>query len=168
MNAGAAVAKGQILLFLHADTYLPPNAFGKVSEILKNPQYVAGAFDLGIDSDNLFVKAIALRARIRSRLTRVPYGDQAIFIRREYFNEIGRFKEIPIMEDVDLMCRIRKRGDKIFILPDRIKTSARRWEHEGILFATLRNAVLVNLFRFGVSPDSLARYYRSGYNSQRK
>lgn len=168
MNAGAAVAKGQILFFLHADTYLPPNAFGKVSKVLENQRYVAGAFDLGIDSDNFFIKAIALRARIRSRLTRVPYGDQTMFIRKEYFNEIGRFKEIPIMEDVDLMCRIRKRRDKIFILPDRTKTSARRWEHEGILYATLRNAVLVNLFRLGVSPHTLARYYHSGYNSSKK
>ncbi len=159
MNAGAALAGGDILIFLHADTELPADALEGIAEVLDDEKYVGGAFDLGIDSDNFWLRAIASRARLRSRLTRVPYGDQAIFIRKNYFDKIGRFKEIALMEDVELMRRIKKRGDKIFILRDQVKTSARRWEKEGVFYTTLRNILLVTLYRFGVSPDRLARYY---------
>lgn len=160
MNAGAELAHGEVLIFLHADTKLPPNALEKISQVLEDAKYVGGAFDLGIDSDSLLLKYIATRTRFRSRLNRIPYGDQAIFIRRSYFDEIGRFKDIPLMEDVELMRRIKKRGDKIFILRDRVKTSARRWEKEGIFYTTLRNRLLVGLYYVGVSPDKLAKYYR--------
>ena len=160
MNAGAELAHGEVLIFLHADTKLPPNALEKISQVLENEEYVGGAFDLGIDSDSLLLKYIAARARFRSRLNRIPYGDQAIFIRKSYFDKIGRFKEIPLMEDVELMRRIKKRGDKIFILRDRTKASARRWEKEGIFCTTLRNQLLVSLYYLGVSPDKLAKYYR--------
>jgi len=160
MNAGAAAARGKILIFLHADTKLPDNALENISKVLENEKYVGGAFDLGIDSDRIILRYIAARARLRSRLNRIPYGDQAIFIRKSYFDRIGRFKEIPLMEDVELMRRIKKRGDKIFILPDRVKTSPRRWEKEGVFYTTLRNQVLVNLYYLGVNPDKLAKYYR--------
>jgi len=160
MNAGAELAHGEVLIFLHADTKLPPNALEKISQVLEDVKYVGGAFELGIDSDNLLLKYIAARARLRSRLNRIPYGDQAIFIRRSYFNKIGRFKDVPLMEDVELMRRIKKRGDKIFILRDRVKTSARRWENEGIIYTTLKNQVLINLYYLGISPDKLAKHYR--------
>ncbi len=160
MNTGAELAHGEVLIFLHADTKLPPNALEKISQVLEDAKYVGGAFDLGIGSDRLFLKYIAARARFRSRLNRTPYGDQAIFIRKSYFDKIGRFKDIPLMEDVELMRRIKKRGDEIFILRDRVKTSARRWEKEGIFYTTLRNQVLVSLYYLGVRPDKLAKYYR--------
>ena len=160
MNIGAELAHGEVLIFLHADTKLPPNALEKISQVLEDAKYVGGAFDLGIGSDRLFLKYIAARARFRSRLNRIPYGDQAIFIRKSYFDKIGRFKDIPLMEDVELMRRIKKRGDEIFILRDRVKTSARRWEKEGIFYTTLRNQVLVSLYYLGVRPDKLAKYYR--------
>jgi GT2 family glycosyltransferase len=95
----------------------------------------------------------------RSRLTRIPYGDQAIFIRRDYFRSMGGFQDIPIMEDADLRRRIKKKGGKIHILRDRVKISARRWEKEGILYGTLRNWLLVSLFYAGVKPERLARFY---------
>jgi len=161
MNAGAELAHGEVLIFLHADTKLPPNALEKISQVLEDAKYVGGAFDLGIDSDSLLLKYIAARTRFRSRLNRIPYGDQAIFIRRSYFDKIGRFKDIPLMEDVELMRRIKKRGDEIFILRDRVKTSARRWEKEGTFYTTLKNRLLVGLYYVGVSPDKLAKYYRS-------
>jgi rSAM/selenodomain-associated transferase 2 len=160
MNVGASLAQGDILIFLHADTRLPPDALKKIAQVLENEKYVGGAFDFGIDSDRLVLKYIAARARFRSRLNRIPYGDQAIFVRRSYFDKIGRFKEIPVMEDIDLMRRIKKRGDKILILHDRVKTSARRWEKEGVFYATLRNQVLVALYYLGISTDKLAKYYR--------
>jgi len=159
MNAGAAAACGEILIFLHADTTLPDDALGKISRALQNRDYVGGAFDLKIDSDILFLKYISTRASLRSRRNRIPYGDQAIFIRKKYFDQIGGYKEIPLMEDIDLMHRIKKDGEKIVILPDKVTTSARRWENEGALYTTMRNLILVRLFYMGVSPHKLAKYY---------
>ncbi len=161
LNAGAAVAQGRILLFLHADTQLPPGGLRKVCDLLEDDQYVGGAFDLGIDSKRLFLKFIAARARLRSRLTRIPYGDQAIFVRKSYFEQIGGFREIPLMEDIELMQRIKRKGDKIFILKDRVSTSPRRWEAEGVLYTTLRNQFLASMYYLGVSPERLVRYYRN-------
>lgn len=160
MNAGAAVASGDILLFLHADTRLPDNAFQKISSAMGQGRYVAGAFELGIDSSSLAIKIIARTAAWRSRLTRIPYGDQAIFIGRNYFHKIGCFKDIPLMEDVELMRRIKRMGDKICILRDRVSTSPRRWEQEGVIYCSLRNVIILTLYYMGVSPDRLARYYR--------
>lgn len=159
MNAGAAAARGEILIFLHADTILPDNALGKISRVLQDKNYVGGAFDLKIDSNRLFLKYISVRASLRSRWNRIPYGDQALFIRKKYFDQIGGFKEIPLMEDVDLMRRIKKDGRKIIILPDKVTTSARRWENEGAFYTTMRNQILVRLFYLGVSPHKLAKYY---------
>ena len=162
MNVGAGAARGEILIFLHADTRLPMTALEKISQVLEDEKYVAGAFDLLIDSDRLFLKYISARASFRSRLSRIPYGDQAIFIRRDYFEQIGRFREIPLMEDVDLMRRIKKDGKKIYILPEKVTTSARRWEIDGMLYTTFRNQILLSLFYLGVSPSILARYYWRG------
>ncbi|MHC4220976.1 MAG: TIGR04283 family arsenosugar biosynthesis glycosyltransferase [Planctomycetota bacterium] len=168
MNAGAAIANGRILIFLHADTQLPEMALEKIYDCLQNKKYVAGAFDLTIDSNRLLLKYIAARARFRSRLNRIPYGDQAFFMSRDYFDRIGRFKEIPIMEDVELMRRIKKRRDKIFILPDRVKTSPRRWETEGALYTTIRNHILVSLYYLGLSPHTLVKFYKLCSNGQVK
>lgn len=159
MNAGAAMSSGDILIFLHVDTILPDGALNKISRALDKQDYVGGAFDLKIDSDRLFLKYISVRASLRSRWNRIPYGDQAIFMRKQYFDRIGGFKDIPLMEDVDLMRRIKKDGRKIHILPDKVTTSARRWQRDGALYTTVRNHILVVLFRLGVSPDRLAKYY---------
>jgi rSAM/selenodomain-associated transferase 2 len=159
MNAGAAMARGEILIFLHADTTLPDNALGKINIALQDRDYVGGAFDLKVDSDRLFLKYISVRASLRSRWNRIPYGDQAIFIRKKYFDQIGGYKEIPLMEDVDLMRRVKKNGKKIVILPDKVTTSARRWESEGAIYTTMRNQILVRLFYLGISPHKLAKYY---------
>jgi rSAM/selenodomain-associated transferase 2 len=159
MNAGAAIARGEILIFLHADTILPDNALEKISRAMQDQDYVGGAFDLKIDSDRLFLKYISARASLRSRWNRIPYGDQAIFIRKKYFNQLGGYQEIPLMEDVDLMRRIKKDGKKIVILHDKVITSARRWESDGVLYTTMRNQILVKLFYLGISPHKLAKYY---------
>ncbi|MFC1794568.1 TIGR04283 family arsenosugar biosynthesis glycosyltransferase [Planctomycetota bacterium] len=159
MNAGAAIAKGEVLIFLHADTLLPLNALNKISRVLENEKYVGGAFNLGIDSDRLVLRYIAAGASLRSRINRIPYGDQAIFIRKSYFDMIGRFTEIPLMEDVDLMRRIKKRGDKIYIFSDQVMTSPRRWEKEGVIYTTIRNRILVGLYYLGVGPEKLVKYY---------
>ena len=168
MNAGAAVARGEILVFLHADTRLPDNALRAVSTTLEGNQYVGGAFDLGIGSDRFIFKVIAAVASYRSRLTRIPYGDQALFLRKDYFEKIGGYREIPLMEDVELMHRIKKRGDKIRILNDKVCTAPRRWEEEGILYCTVRNWIITLLYFLGVSPHALKHYYWSNLRASKK
>ena len=167
MNAGAAVASGEVLIFLHADTELPVQALGKIHALMVRSGYVGGAFDLGIKSNKFTFRVIGKLASWRSRLNRIPYGDQAIFIRREYFNKIGGYKEIPIMEDAELMRRIKKSGNKIWIFHERAMTSPRRWEKEGVIYCTLRNWTLQVLFILGVSPHKLATFYKSGYRRER-
>lgn len=160
MNAGASHARGGILFFLHADTTLPRNAFTAISSLMEKGDSVAGAFDLSVESDGLAFRIIERAASLRSRVTRVPYGDQAIFIRKDYFHAIGGFREMPLMEDVDLMRRIKKRGDRIHIIPEQVKTSPRRWEEEGILYCTLRNWTIITLYLLGVSPERLVKFYK--------
>ncbi len=161
MNAGASAARGEVLIFLHADTELPVQALEKIHALMERGGYVGGAFDLGIKSNKFVFRVIEKLASWRSRLNRIPYGDQAIFIRREYFNRIGGYKEIPIMEDAELMRRIKKSGDPIWVFPERVMTSPRRWEKEGVVYCTLRNWTLQVLYFLGVSPDRLAKYYKS-------
>ena len=163
MNAGASIARGEILIFLHADTELPIHALKKIHFLLERKEYVGGAFDLGIKSDRFIFKVIGKMSSWRSRLNRIPFGDQAIFIRREYFSKIGGYKEIPIMEDVDLMRRIKKSGNKIWIFYERVMTSPRRWEREGVIYCTIRNWMLQMLYCLGVSPHQLIRFYKSDY-----
>lgn len=160
MNAGAARASGEVLLFLHADTQLPRNAFFAISDAMADARIAGGAFDLAIDSPRPIFRVMERTASRRSRLTRIPYGDQAIFLRRPVFAALGGYREIPLMEDVDLMVRLRRAGQRIHILPDPVRTSPRRWERDGVLFGTLRNWTLVTLYALGVSPDRLVRFYR--------
>ncbi|MFO7667926.1 MAG: TIGR04283 family arsenosugar biosynthesis glycosyltransferase [Desulfobacterales bacterium] len=160
MNAGANVATGEILVFLHADTSLPHNALSRIREVMADSKYVAGAFTLRFKSHKLAFALIAGAASWRYRMTRFPYGDQAFFMSRAYFHEIGGFAEIPIMEDVDMMRRIKKRGERIRILRDSVTTSPRRWEKEGILYSIIRTWALAFLFHCGADPERLAKHYR--------
>ncbi len=160
MNNGAAIARGEILVFLHADTLLPAEAFPLIRKTMSDRRFVAGAFDLGFDTHRRIFKITEKYVHLRARLTRVPFGDQAIFIRRGYFQELGGYRNIPIMEDVELMKRIRKRGDSIALIPEKVLTSPRRYAAEGILYCTFRNWTLQILYRLGVSPERLARWYR--------
>jgi rSAM/selenodomain-associated transferase 2 len=163
MNSGASAAHGEILIFLHADTELPPHALKKIHSFIKRKEFVGGAFDLGFKSEKFVFKVIGNLASIRSRLSRIPFGDQSIFIRSEYFNQIGGYKEIPLMEDVELMRCIKRSGDKILIFYDRVTTSPRRWEKEGVIYCTLRDWILQTLYFLGISPDKLLKFYKSKY-----
>ena len=159
LNTGAGVARGDILLFLHVDTFLPAGGLSRISEIMGEERCVAGSFRLAFDSDRFLYRVLATAASWRSRFSRVPFGDQGIFIRRMYFHDIGRFGDFAVMEDVDLMRRIRRRGDRIHILDDCVRTSARRLEKEGAGYCLVRGLVFHSLFSIGVSPDRLRRYY---------
>mgnify|MGYP000962100327 FL=1 len=160
MNAGAAAATGDFLLFLHADTRLPAGAFRRIAETLSDGRHGAGAFDLRYDSERPSMRIIARAACLRSRLTRIPYGDQAHFFRRDYFEAIGGYADIPFLEDVEIMRRIKRRRERICILPEPVVTSARRQQQEGVLACTVRNGVVVALYYAGMSPERLARFYR--------
>ena len=159
MNKGAVKAAGDILLFLHADTILPEKGFDKIISVLETGKYVAGAFNYDIDSRNLFLRFIYYTSYLRSKISRITYGDQGIFIRKDYFEKIGGYPEIPVMEEVELMKKIKKNKHKIYILKDGVKTSARRYEEEGIIYGWLRNHRMRILYFFGVSPERLVKYY---------
>lgn len=161
MNRGASLASGDILLFLHADTLLPPDALAMVRSCMNTAIDGAGAFALGIRTDRWIFRITERYVALRTRFTGIPYGDQAIFMRREYFERIGGYRDIPLMEDVEIMRRIKKRGDRVCIIPKKVRTSPRRWEQEGILFCTLRNLVIQFLYYLGVSPERLARFYQN-------
>jgi rSAM/selenodomain-associated transferase 2 len=159
MNAGAARARGDILLFLHADTLLPKNALRKITAALADVRYVGGAFDLGLSNPRWIFRLTGWCASLKHRLTRVPYGDQAIFIRRNYFKSLGGYPEISFMEDVELMKRVKRQGGRITILPEAVVTSSRKWEKDGVVYTILRNWVLQALYLFGVPAERLVKYY---------
>jgi len=161
MNEGAREAGGDVLVFLHADTELPANAFPSISSAMMDCRFVGGAFDLAIDGQGVLFRLIEKVASLRSRLTRIPYGDQAVFLQRDYFMRIGGYRDIPLMEDVDLMRRIKAGGGRICIIRKKVRTSARRWEREGILRCTLRNWTIVILYLLGVPPKRLVKWYPS-------
>jgi rSAM/selenodomain-associated transferase 2 len=158
MNRGAAAASGSILLFLHADTRLPRHFDRCVCEVLSCPRVVAGAFELGIDAPTPSLRWIERMANWRSRRLHMPYGDQAIFVRGEVFRAIGGFSELPIMEDFELMLRLRKLGH-IAIIPKLALTSARRWQETGILTTTLINQIAILSYFLGISPARIAHWF---------
>ncbi|MCP3927343.1 MAG: glycosyltransferase family 2 protein [Desulfobacterales bacterium] len=160
MNKGAEIAKGEVILFLHSDTKLPSNAILLLMKTLENVNLSGGAFDLSIDSKGFLYRVIERVANIRSRITNVPFGDQGIFIRKDVFDNIGGYKEIPIMEDIDLARRLKKNNSSLKIIKANVLTSARRWKNEGVIYCTLRNWFILALFFLGVSPFIIKRLYK--------
>ncbi|TAN41976.1 MAG: glycosyltransferase [Nitrospirae bacterium] len=158
MNRGASEAKGEVLLFLHSDTELPEDGLELIADTVFGG-YRCGAFELGIASKRHIYRVIETIVRIRTRLTMIPYGDQAIFVTKSFFDSFGGYTEIPLMEDVDIMRKVRRNGEKICVIERQVKTSARRWEKEGVLYCILRNWVLLTLYLIGVSPERLVKYY---------
>jgi rSAM/selenodomain-associated transferase 2 len=159
MNTGAAVASGDILLFLHADTKLPPDFDRLIRAALQQPGVVAGAFTLGIDAPQWGLRLVEWGVKWRSLLWQLPYGDQGIFLTKSMFMEIGKFPELPIMEDFELMQRLKKRG-KITIVPVPVMTSARRWLKKGIFQTTLINQIVIIGYLLGISPERIRGWYR--------
>lgn len=160
MNFGAARADGDILLFLHADCALPQNAFGTIRDTLNMPGVASGAFELGIESPQFRFRIIEFFANKRAKITRLIYGDQGMFLTRELFDRIGGFADIPLMEDIEISKRLKKRGKIIFVNPP-ITASPRRWVNEGLLYSTLRDWTIAFLYTFmKVSPEHLIKHYR--------
>jgi rSAM/selenodomain-associated transferase 2/rSAM/selenodomain-associated transferase 1 len=159
MNTGATAAAGDILVFLHADTLLPEGFSDQIVFALNQKGVAAGAFRLSIDSTAAGIRFIECMANLRSRLLRLPYGDQALFMKKSLFDEIGGFPELLIMEDFILVRRLKCKG-KIIIVPKAVTTSPRRWLHLGILKTWLINQLIIMAYYLGFPPERLTRIYR--------
>jgi rSAM/selenodomain-associated transferase 2 len=158
MNAGATVANGEVLLFLHADTLLPAGAAAAIFEAFNDPEVVAGRFDVSFDNPRPIFTIIAYFINLRSRLTKICTGDQALFVRRKTFEELGGYPDIPLMEDVELAKRLKKIGG-MACLRSKVTASARKWEQGGVFRIILLMWALRFLYFIGVSPDRLHRLY---------
>lgn len=161
LNAGAARATGQRLLFLHADTLVPEGYAGLIHAALDDPATVAGAFRFRTDGTGWVMRIIAWGTNIRSAVLQWPYGDQGLFVEKRVFDELGGFTPLPIMEDFDLVRRLRQRG-RIATLAVTVLTSARRWSRLGLLRTWLRNQLMIAGYWVGIAPERLARFYRRG------
>jgi len=160
MNAGAARATGGALLFLHADTILPQGWQEVVSRTLRAPDVAAGAFLFRIEGNFPGKSFVEWTTGLRSRWLQRPYGDQGLFVARALFEEMAGFADLPIMEDYELVGRLRRRG-RIVTVAEAALTAGRRWETLGVLRTTFRNQWLLAGYHLGVAPEKLARIYRA-------
>ncbi len=161
LNLGAGMATSEILLFLHADTVLPPAFPELVADCLAQKETILGSFSLEIQPASLLLRLICAGANLRSRFLQLPYGDQSLFIRKTDFETIGGFPEMPIMEDYTFVKLAKKLG-KVRTLPQTVTTSARRWQTIGPIRTTCINQLMILGYKLGVTPEKLASIYRSG------
>ena len=158
MRAGAAVATGSVLWFLHADTIAPPNADRLIVQVLQHTRAGWGRFDVRFSQTRLLLRCVAWMMNQRSRLSGIATGDQGVFVTRQAYDRAGGFPEIPLMEDIALSRELRRHGS-----PGRIRqplvSSPRRWLAHGVLRTILRMWTLRLAYFLGVSPERLAAYY---------
>ena len=160
MNTGAESARGELVLFLHADTILPDDFLALVTHDFQQSDKAWGRFDVRLSGEHSLFRMIEYMMNHRSRLTGISTGDQAIFVRREIFKQLGGFAEIPLMEDIDLSKRL-KRISKPFCIHQQASTSSRRWEQHGIIKTILLMWRLRLMYFVGFSAESLSLKYRS-------
>ncbi|WP_294768336.1 TIGR04283 family arsenosugar biosynthesis glycosyltransferase [uncultured Rhodoferax sp.] len=158
MNVGAAAASGEVLLFLHADTRLPPSALQLVDGQVKSA-LAWGRFDVVIEGRSAMLKVIAWLMNRRSRITGIATGDQAQFMTRAAFDAVGGFPQQPLMEDIEISCRLRRLVPPI-CLTDRVHTSGRRWEQRGLWRTIFLMWRLRWAYWRGVPASQLAKAYR--------
>ena len=156
MNAGARLCKGDVLLFLHADTLLPDNAFREVRKRMRDDTVAGGSFYIAFDADNFILRGISFITRFNFRL--FHFGDQGIFVRRDVFQALNGYKEIPIMEDYDFYKRLRKQG-KVILIRMPVISSARRFIKKGVIRQLLINKFVVLAYWAGVDIQTIKRFY---------
>jgi rSAM/selenodomain-associated transferase 2 len=159
MNRGAAVATGDVYIFLHADSQLPDDAFVAIERACSAPGVVGGAFRLCFNCHKLAYRLVAFAANLRSRWSGIFTGDQAYFVQAASFKAIGGFPDMALMEDLEIITRLRSTG-RVVLLPYYVTTSARRHEKIGLARSVLFMWYLRTLYKFGVSPEQLQRKYR--------
>lgn len=159
MNLGAAQANSATLLFLHADTLLPTGFSDAITTALNDRRYVGGAFRLGVDCPRFAMRCVEMGVQLRTQLLKLPYGDQAIFVRKKIFHELGSYPKQPIMEDYELIRRMKKLG-RLAILHQKVVTSARRWERLGVVQTTIKNQLMIAGYHLGVPLTRLSAFYR--------
>ena len=164
-NAGAAAAQGDMLLFLHADTWLATAGREQLGRALLDGNTKFGAFYQRIEATGLHYRMLELGNAFRARALRTPYGDQGLFFRRDFFESLGGFPKIPLMEDLRLMQTLRRSGHRPTILPGPLHVSARRWMRNGVVRQTLSNWSLVLSDLRGESPDVLSERYNTDLSS---
>lgn len=157
-HCGAEAASGNIFLFLHCDTFLPNSFFEDICLILQKKNIAAGAFRLNINECGIGFRLLEVGVQLRSSLLQLPYGDQALFMRRETYFLAKGFPRQAIMEDVTLVSRLKKLGGIAFTR-SHVTTSARRWQQHGLLKTTLINQLMLIGRAIGISPQQLARFY---------
>ena len=158
MNEGAKTSRGEILLFLHADTQLPSDAKTIIETTLADQQTVGGRFDVRFDSPSMWGAIISRMMNWRSRLSGLATGDQALFVRRLIFEQMGGFADMPLMEDIEFSRRLKRKGATA-TLTATVTTSFRRWEQHGPVRTILLMWTLRFLYWAGVSPHTLNRWY---------
>lgn len=159
MNAGARVAEGGTLLFLHADTRIPPEAMSAFLDGFPSSRRVWGCFDVSLSGRHPMFRVVETMMNVRARLTGIATGDHAMFVHRETFEKVGGYPEIPLMEDIAISRLLRREG-RPFFPRGRIVTSSRRWEENGILSTILLMWRLQVAFALGADPHRLAESYR--------
>jgi rSAM/selenodomain-associated transferase 2 len=158
LNSAAAVAQGEVLVFLHADTLVSPDALGALELVLKDSRTFGGNFDLIFEGNSFVERFFTWAYRVRRPLG-IYYGDSGIFVRRRVFDRLGGFADIPIMDDYEFVRRLERLG-RTACVPSSLKTSGRRWQVQG-LFNTLASWVWVQaLFSLGVPAERLAKWYK--------
>ncbi|MFN2257467.1 MAG: TIGR04283 family arsenosugar biosynthesis glycosyltransferase [Desulfuromonadaceae bacterium] len=160
MNLGAEKAGGDILLFLHADTLLPPYFDTSIRNTLNAEHLTLGAFRLNTDKNTRSMQWICGCANLRTRLLALPYGDQALFIRRADFIRLHMFPALEIMEDFAFVRKVKRNRGKISLLTDAVVTSARRWRKRGYIFTSLCNQMMIMGYYLRIPTRILARWYR--------
>ncbi|HKN87774.1 MAG TPA: TIGR04283 family arsenosugar biosynthesis glycosyltransferase [Nitrospiraceae bacterium] len=158
MNAGAAMSEGDVLVFVHADTQLPIDARALIEQALQNPAHVGGRFDVRFEPDTRWGRVIGRMMNWRSRWSGIATGDQAIFVRRECFEQLGGFSDVPIMEDIEFTRRLKRVG-RIAAVRSTVVTSYRRWQQGGPLKTIALMWLLRGLYWMGISPHALTRMY---------
>ncbi|HKA35256.1 MAG TPA: TIGR04283 family arsenosugar biosynthesis glycosyltransferase [Thermoanaerobaculia bacterium] len=157
LAAAATRARGDVLLFLHGDSRAPDDAIGLVRLAVERGA-AAGAFSLAYDGSGRALSWIAWWANIRSRLLKLPFGDQGLFCRKDAYERAGGFRDLPICDDVDLVRRLARTG-RFVILPEKTATSPRRYRERGALRQVLLNWKVLAGYYLGVSPATLDRWY---------